>query len=277
MTLASNLRIGTLGSALEVSASDGRLVPATDLDVPELEPLLALVQKHGAVSFEVLDAFGDWQPVVLLAFDVAWSVFERSGERRGVATSTRGQHVMALACEDLCSDPATWGAAVAVGTGALRGERDAHGRRTWRGSDFRLAPHPMLSVHRAKDWAHAWTLGMAASLVIEFERSAEEIGQFIARAAPLPYERKSEHEFLEPSGYERAPKLVILDGKLLLCRSYFEPADATAAFDAGLVASLCAGALGPLRWSVSDDDYGQRLADGADADSLADYLRASDE
>lgn len=267
-------RVSSVGASLHVPDHDYRLVPGGLVAVDDAQGLAPLAATHGAVSFEVLDVDDTWVPAVLFEVDVAWSILDGPAGRHGVATHTRGDRTMALTGWESCIDIATWDRApVITAPGALASRLDELGRRVWEGASFRLTPHPILPAAPRRDWAHAWTRGWGPlSLTVEVARSREELRRFLEQWSPMPYAPRAELEFQEPSGHERAPLLLIDEGTIQLCRSYLEPSDAIVAFDGGLLDRLIAGDLGPLRWTLTDEDYVHRIASGEDARSLAEYL-----
>lgn len=273
----SRVRVCRAAATLDVPAHDYRLVPASWVTPDGTAALAPLLAEHGAVLFEGLAGDGAWTPAVLFEVDVAWSVLDAAGSRRGVETHTRGDRTMALVGWELCDDVTAWDSAPAVESpAALRSTLDAHGRRVWEIGSARLGPHPILPARAPRDWAHAWTPAWGPlDLTVTLDQPREALTRFLEAWSPMPYVREDdEHELVlrEPSGHERAPMLVVRDGQLAWYRSYLTPSDAVAAFDAGLLAHLCAGELGPLRWTLTDEDFGHLVASGDDAPSLQAYL-----
>lgn len=235
------LHVLATGRDLRIPDRAYRMAPGDHLD--ELERLAPIARAEGAVLAE-----RDGDPCVVLSVAAPWSVVGDVGVR-----SAEG--CVALVCDELPDAPVCPG-------DFLLAYADV-----WHGASWSLTPHPLAVPIAQRAWTWAWGSGYGpAQLAIFLERSPAEL---VDRYAPWPY-RPTEH-----GGWVAIPvhhEIVLRDDRIAFQRAYLTPDPAAAAFDAGLLRALADGALGPLRWDLEDLDYGETIATGETAASLAQYL-----
>jgi hypothetical protein len=251
-----------------------RLVPAAALETDAWVARLAA----GMATFELVEfEDDDPRPTIVLELAGPWNLLIVSSGRFGVA-ATRGPESLAdrwfvaLCSEPPCAlDDEDWARAPELEVQAPRAEPDGWHDRSWQ-----LSMHPWCRLG-SRDWSWAWGRKSAGpvSLQIWLDADAEAIASALAAVGGLPYRPSSPGELRSFSRAVHDERVLVEDGLLILMRSFHEPPEHIASFDAGLLAALAEGSLGPLAWDLVDGDYGFYVATGEDGASLARYLDPS--
>lgn len=140
---------------------------------------------------------------------------------------------------------------------------------------YSLRPH-LSCPWRPRDWAWAWvrTYGPVI-LYVYISRTVAELEAWLASLAPHGYSRnEGEIRYRIAASLSTEGWVTLTPGCVQFMRGYHTPTDALQWIDAGLLASLVDGSLGPLSWDLLDGDYRSWVATGHSAASLAEYLRA---
>jgi hypothetical protein len=244
-----------------------RLAPAAFLDdscwPARIEGKMALIDPHE-----------DCAPFWLLELPLPWAMLTTATTRIGVVASPapgrqHGPWYVALAPEapfELLLD--AWERAPEVLVESPRPDGEG-----WRDAAWRLEAHPWCKLG-TRDWAWAWNRGSygPVSLELWLDADAAALMAHLDAMGALPYRPSGPGELRSFSDDVRDERLLIADGHLTFLRSYHEPPEHIAAFDAGLLDALAGGLMGPLAWDVIDGDYGNYLATGEDGRALAEYL-----
>ena len=271
-------RVVAVGTELRIPHGDYRVIPGDCLeDLAGLAGLEALASEHGAVLFDAYDAyFEEWSSVVLMHLGTTRSILTIGNERYRVISRTPDNRFAALTDNLRWVDLAPWSYATpwnqlpAFGQPErLRGYGIELGHRGWETAVWTLVPDPPRLL---RDWAWIWTPTWGPlSFTLDVEADASAITRMLARHAPTPYVNVGDGEHRYPVG-SNPPWIRVHERLLQFLRSYPQPAPEVVAYDADVLAALLGGALGELAWSMQDQEYGDLVATGDDAASLAEYL-----
>jgi hypothetical protein len=264
--VARAFRVISTGTDLQLPEVDWELLDASELyDDESLAALRDQARTHGAVLALLADFEAELVPLVIMHVDAAWSILELDGEPHGFVVTSRGDgRFVALVSS---SDHGGFGWPCAR-TGFVRRDDLA-----WLSDSWRILPHPrVVATGRPWCWRGARQSFGPHSLTIHCTASATEIDSFLAACAPMPYVRA------DATRYDAAPELgedqriEIRDGEVTWLRRCSEPREPLAAFDAGVLHAIAAGALGCIDWLAREHDWETPVALGDDGTSLADYL-----
>lgn len=255
-------RSGGRGEHVETLIPPGIYALVVDARADAVDPLLPTDEARVATD------------LVVLPVRSAWMVVRRPGHPpRGLAPllQTSGE-----------ADPRRWVALVREeddDEDALADEAIVHvpggsvvrTNEGWAGDGWSLEPHPWTQPHlRCWTWIDPITWEGSA-LRVRHTRSRDEVRAWLAAHAPLPYEETSPDVFEDAQTSGQRARITLRDG-LLELRHFYSTRDAVNAVEAGLAADVGSGALGPIVWDVTDEDWGVYLASGDDGASLAGYV-----